>query len=109
MSAMREMDEMQERLFTTVEQKDFVPADHPRRPMRPLVNEALKRLNGLFGVIYADSGRASIALEKQSLVCRSGSLDWPDRLPVAQSAEGVRTMAYGVHAFLHVASQGGNA
>ncbi len=58
------MDEMQEPLFTTVKLEDFVPADHPLRPLRLLVNQALKRLNGLFGTIYADSGRASIAPEK---------------------------------------------
>lgn len=34
------------------------------RPLRLLVNQALKRLNGLFSTIYADSGRASIAPEK---------------------------------------------
>ncbi|MGF6666322.1 hypothetical protein QF000_008055 [Paraburkholderia atlantica] len=48
MSAMRGIDEMQEPLFTTVKLDDFVPADHPLRPIRQLVNEALKRLNGLF-------------------------------------------------------------
>ena len=50
---MRGMDEMQEPLFTTVKLEDFVPADHPLRPIRLLVNDALKRLNGLFSVIYA--------------------------------------------------------
>jgi hypothetical protein len=44
---MRGMDEMQEPLFTTVKLEDFVPADHPLRPIRLLVNDALKRLNGL--------------------------------------------------------------
>jgi len=43
------MDEMQEPLFTTVKLEDFVPADHPLRPLRLLVNQALKRLNGLLG------------------------------------------------------------
>ena len=33
-------------------------------PIRLLVNEAPSRLNGLFNLIYADSGRASIAPEK---------------------------------------------
>jgi hypothetical protein len=42
------MDEMQETLFTTVKLEDFVPANHPLRPIRLLVNQALKRLNGLF-------------------------------------------------------------
>lgn len=55
------MHEMQETLFTTLKLKDFVPADHPLRPILLLVNEALKRLNGLFSVIYAGSVRASIA------------------------------------------------
>jgi transposase len=61
---MRGSDEMQESLFTVAKLEDFVPADHPLRPMRELVNEALKRLNGLFNLIYADTGRASIAPEK---------------------------------------------
>jgi transposase len=36
----------------------------PLRAIRTPVNEALGRLNGLFNLIYADSGRASIAPEK---------------------------------------------
>ena len=55
---------MQESLFTVSKLEDFVPAEHPLRSIRTLVNEALGRLNGLFNVIYADSGRASIAPEK---------------------------------------------
>jgi transposase len=55
---------MQEALFTVAKLEDFVPADHPLRPIRLLVNEALGRLNGLFNLIYADRGRASIAPEK---------------------------------------------
>lgn len=61
---MRGLDEMQESLFTIAKLEDFVPADHPLRPIRELINDALKRLNGLFNLIYADSGRASIAPEK---------------------------------------------
>ena len=61
---MRGSDGMQEALFTVAKLEDFVPADHPLRPIRLLVNEALGRLNGLFNLIYADSGRASIAPEK---------------------------------------------
>jgi len=61
---MRGSDGMQESLFTMAKLEDFVPADHPLRPIRSLVNEALTRLNGLFNAIYADSGRASIAPEK---------------------------------------------
>jgi transposase len=61
---MRGSDAMQESLFTMAKLEDFVPADHPLRPIRSLVNEALARLNGLFNTIYADTGRASIAPEK---------------------------------------------
>jgi hypothetical protein len=61
---MREMNEMHEPLFTAVKLEAFVPADYPLQSLRLLVNQALKRANGLFGVIYAHSGRASIASEK---------------------------------------------
>ena len=57
MSAMRGMDEMQEPLFTTVKLEDFVPADHPLRPIWLLVNAALKRLNGLFSAIDGRTSR----------------------------------------------------
>ena len=55
---------MQESLFTVAKLDDFVPADHPLRSIRTLVNEALGRLNSLFNMIYADRGRDSIAPEK---------------------------------------------
>ena len=58
---MRGMDEMQESLFTVSKLEDFVPADHPLRPVRLPINDALKKLNGLFNLIYADSGRAGEA------------------------------------------------
>ena len=61
---MRGTDGMQESLFTLAKLEDFVPADHPLRPIRVLVNDALERLNELFNEIYADTGRSSIAPEK---------------------------------------------
>ena len=61
---MRGTDAMQESLFMVNKLNDFVPADHPLRAIRLLVNEALDRLNGLFNTIYADTGRESIAPEK---------------------------------------------
>ena len=39
---MRGPDSMQERLFTMARLEDFVPADHPLRPVQRMVNEALK-------------------------------------------------------------------
>lgn len=61
---MRGSDGMQEGLFTLAKLEDFVPADHPLRAIRLIVNMALTGLNELFSAIYADSGRASIAPEK---------------------------------------------
>jgi len=61
---MRGADGMQESLFTVAKLEDFVPADHPLRPIRLLVNEALEGLNALFNEIYASTGRDSIAPEK---------------------------------------------
>lgn len=55
---------MQEALFTMAKLEDFVPADHPLRPIRHLVNTALGGLNDLFNRMYPDTGRASIAPEK---------------------------------------------
>lgn len=61
---MRGSDGLQEGLFTLAKLDDFVPADHPLRAIRVLVNEALAGLNSRFNQIYADGGRASIAPEK---------------------------------------------
>ena len=61
---MRGADGLQESLFTVAKLDDFVPADHPLRSIRTLVNESLRRLNSLFNMIYADRGRDSIAPEK---------------------------------------------
>ena len=55
---------MQEPLFNFTKLEDVVPADHPLRAIRTLVNDSLVRLNGLFNAIYADTGRESVAPEK---------------------------------------------
>ena len=61
---MRGADVMQESLFTTVHLETFVPQGHPLRVIRTLMDEALRELNGLFAMIYADDGRESIAPER---------------------------------------------
>jgi transposase len=61
---MRGPDAMQESLFTVAKLDDFVPADHPLRSIRVLVNDALTAMSAQFNAIYADSGRDSIAPEK---------------------------------------------
>jgi transposase len=54
----------QESLFTIVQLESFVPADHPLRPVKVLLDEAMKNLNWLFGGIDADTGRESIPPER---------------------------------------------
>lgn len=64
---MRGTDVFIEQLLTLKKLDDFVPSDHPLRPIRERVNAALARLNGLFEKIYESGwkgGRPSIAPEK---------------------------------------------
>ncbi|MBT2305323.1 IS5 family transposase [Variovorax paradoxus] len=64
---MRGADTFTESLFTMRRLEDFVPANHPLRPIRAMVNEALLKMDNLFAGMYeADikGGRPSIAPEK---------------------------------------------
>ena len=67
---MRGADTFTESPFTLHRLEDFVPADHPLRPIRQMVNEALGKMDGLFAAMYeapSKGGRPSIAPEK--LLC----------------------------------------
>ncbi len=61
---MRGEDIFQESLFTTVQLESFVPADHPLRAIKALLDEAMKNMNWLFSSIYSDYGRESIPPER---------------------------------------------
>ena len=61
---MRGHDVCQEALFTQVRLESFVPKSHPLRPIRELLNQAMKRLNWLFDCIYSEGGRESIPPER---------------------------------------------
>ncbi len=64
---MRGADRYNESLFTTVRLENFVPADHPLRPIHQWVNDALAKTDVRFSAMYeADvkGGRPSIAPEK---------------------------------------------
>ena len=64
---MRGADTFTESLFTMQKLEDFVPAEHPLRPIRQMVNAALVKMDALFSGMYeADikGGRPSIAPEK---------------------------------------------
>ena len=51
-------------LFSYVSLEKRVPAIHPIRKMRALIDEALEQLDTTFDEIYADKGRPSIPPER---------------------------------------------
>src|SRR6202035_5869794 len=61
---MRGKDTQQSAMFSYLSPEQRVPADHPLRPIRRMVDAALKGLSRSFGRIYIDWGRPSIAPEK---------------------------------------------
>jgi transposase len=64
---MRGADTFTEGLFTIKKLDDFVPANHPLRVIRMMVNKALAEMGDLFAQMYEDDikgGRPSIAPEK---------------------------------------------
>jgi len=61
---MRGSDERNGDLFSYVDIEERIPAAHPLRAIRELVNEVLAALDGEFSKFYADSGRPSIAPER---------------------------------------------
>ena len=69
---MRGSDERSGELFSYVDLQDRVPAKHPLRLIRRIVNEVLVALDSEFTKIYADSGRPSIPPERCSALfcCR---------------------------------------
>jgi len=61
---MRGLDRQTGAMFSYASPESLVPAGHPLRAIRPLVNAALERLSGEFDRIYSPFGRDSIAPEK---------------------------------------------
>jgi transposase len=61
---MRGEDEHAERLFSYVRLETRIPADHPLRAIRELVDAALKDLSRSFDRLYAREGRPSIPPER---------------------------------------------
>jgi transposase len=61
---MRGLDRQTGTMFSYVSPEVLVPADHPLRVIRVLVNRSLDRLSGEFDKLYAAGGRDSIAPEK---------------------------------------------
>jgi transposase len=61
---MRGEESQQESMFSYVPLEGRISADHPLRKIRFLVDEALKRLEPMFGQMYSERGRPSIAPER---------------------------------------------
>lgn len=61
---MRGDDFQQDAMFSYLSPEQRVPADHPLRPIRPMVDTVLKRLSPCFEGMYAEGGRPSIPPEK---------------------------------------------
>jgi Transposase domain (DUF772) len=61
---MRGDDNQQEGMFSYVSPEKRVPADHPPRPIRKMVDEILKEMSPQFAKLYSDVGRPSIAPER---------------------------------------------
>ncbi len=64
MLSMRGPDEKQDGLFSYLSPEQRVPADHPLREIRTLVDGILKEMSPQFGKLYARVGRPSIAPER---------------------------------------------
>src|SRR5204863_7099544 len=61
---MRGQDDRSEVFFSYMRLDDRIPADHPLRAIRQLVDAALAELSRAFAKLYARDGRPSIAPER---------------------------------------------
>ena len=61
---MRGPDTQQSSMFSYLSPEQRVPADHPLRPIRGMVDEVLKGLSSAFARLYSSFGRPSIPPEK---------------------------------------------
>ena len=61
---MRGDDDQQDGMFSYISPEKRVPADHPLRPIRKMVDEILKEMSPKFAKLYSNVGRPSIAPER---------------------------------------------
>ena len=61
---MRGPDQKQDAIFSYLSPEERVPADHPLRQIRTLVDGVLKDMSPQFGKLYSEVGRPSIAPER---------------------------------------------
>jgi transposase len=61
---MRGSDSKQDDMFSYLSPEKRVPANHPLRRIRTLVDQVLKEMSPQFGKLYSELGRPSIAPER---------------------------------------------
>src|SRR5450756_2249663 len=61
---MRSQDIQEVALYSYISPEQRVPADHPLRPIREMVNIVLRKISGEFDKIYSLGGRPSIPPER---------------------------------------------
>ena len=61
---MRGNDPKQNGMFSYVSPEQRVPAEHPLRPLRAMMDDILKEMSPRFAKLYADTGRPSIPPER---------------------------------------------
>jgi transposase len=61
---MRGTEQLQESMFSYISAEKRVPAEHPLRPLRKMVDEILKGMNRDFEEMYSNTGRPSIPPEQ---------------------------------------------
>lgn len=84
-------------MWSYISPEQRVPADHPLRPIKQMVDAALRDLSALFNQMYSDRGRPSIAPER--LLCvqvlqalysvRSERMPWSSSTTICSSAGSV--------------------
>lgn len=61
---MRGNDQQNTTMFSYISPEERVPADHPLRPIRSMVDKALKEMHPLFEKLYSHTGRPGIPPER---------------------------------------------
>jgi len=61
---MRGQDAQQDHMWSYIQPEQRVPQDHPLRPIRAMVDQALQDLSPRFALLYSHTGRPSIPPEQ---------------------------------------------
>jgi transposase len=77
-AVMRGADETSGSLFSYVDLEARIPARHPLRKIRQVVNDALASLDAEFEALHTDFGRPSIPPERLIRACLAPSLSASD-------------------------------